>query len=384
MRPKVAWVGFIAVPVMVIVASVSTWPYVEVRVFRTKVGLTDVLRISPSQSATTLTSTGYVVPRVISHVGATITGRIVRVAVREGDVVHAGDLLVELDALDAERAVAAARSQRLVALARAAQARAELAEVHVQANRQRMLVAQGGAARAPLEDLEARAASLQAAVAAAEAEARSAASQVEVARSAATQVRIVAQIDGTVITKEPDVGDIAYPERELMQVADMRTLVVETDVPEARLGIVRIGGPCEIVLDAFPGRRFRGEAMEVGGRVDRARATVTVRVRFVEGADQVLSDMAARVSFLREALTDDQLRAASKLVVPREALVTRGGQRVVFVFEDGIARQRAVRLGARMEGGYELVDGLEPGARLVARPPATMADGQRIEERTER
>lgn len=383
-RRSRSWMGWVAVPVLLVATSSAAWPYLEARVFETKVRLTEVVRVSPTQSSTTLTSTGYVVPQVVSHVGAAVTGRIVRVPVREGDTVHTGDLLVELDPLDAERAVAAARSERMVTLARAATTRAELEEVRIQVHRQRRLVEQGSAARAALDDLEARARSLEAAVAAAEAEARSAASKVEVAISAAKQVRIVASTDGTVITEPPDVGGVAYPELELMQIADMRTLVVETDVPEARLGLVRIGGPCEIVLDAFPGRRFRGEAIEIGQRVDRARATVTVRVRFIDPTDAVLADMAARVSFLDEPLTDEQLRTASTVVLPSEAVVTRSGQQSVFVFEDGIARRRSVRLGARVGGGYELLDGPAPGTRLVANPPATMADGQRIEERTER
>lgn len=364
-------------------AAYLAWPHLEARVFKTKVRLTEVARVSPSQASTTLSSTGYVVPRVVSRIGSPIIGRIVRVPVREGDRVRVGDLLAELDPDDAERAVAAARSRLLAAQARAATAQAQLVEVQQQAARQRTLFERGVAARSTVEDLDARAVALEAQANASSAEARAARSEVEVARASAERTRIVAQIDGTVITEAPNVGDMAWPERELMQVADMSSLVVETDVPETRLSLVRIGGPCEIVLDAFPGRRFRGEALEIGRRVDRARATVTVRVRFTDPTDDVLADMAARVSFLSEALTDEQLRATSRVVVPAEAVTSRGGDRVVFVFDEGVARMQRVRLGARSDDGFLLIEGPEPGTKLVARPPATMADGQRIEERTD-
>ena len=49
-------------------------------------------------------------------------------------------------------------------------------------------------------------------------------------------------------------------------------------MPEGRLHLVKLGGPCEIVLDAFPAVRFRGEAMEIVPKVNRAKATVTVKV----------------------------------------------------------------------------------------------------------
>ncbi len=383
-RRSFAWLFWLVGLGGVVAGAYYAWPYLEARAFKAEVQLTEVARISPSQASTTLTSTGYVVPRVLSRVGVTVNARITKVLVQEGSVVRAGDLLAELDALDAERAVAAAQSNALAAQARGATTRAELAEVELQINRQRQLVEAGGTARATLEDLEARAVSLRAAVEASTAEARAARSQVEVARAQLAQLRIVAPIDGTVITEPAEVGDVMGLERgELLQLADLSTLVVETDVPEARLGMIRIGGPCEIALDAFPGRRFRGETLEIGRRVDRARATVTVRVKFLEGADQVLPDMAARVSFLTEQLTDEQMNATARIVVPASAVTARGGEQVVFVADDGVARMRRVRLGPESGDGYELVEGPAPGTRLVASPPDTMVDGQGIQERNE-
>jgi HlyD family secretion protein len=382
-RRSMAWLMWLGILAALAGGVYAAWPYMEARVFKTKVSLTEVVRVSPSQGQTVLTSTGYVVPQVVSHIGATTTGRVLRVAVREGQAVHVDDLLVELDALDADRAIAAAQAKVLAATARAATARAELAEITVQATRQRRLVELGAAPGATLEDLEARIGSLEAAASAANAEARAARSEVEVARAAANRLRIVSPINGTVITEPPDPGDVVHPERELLQIADLSTLLVETDVPESRLGTVRIGAPCEVVLDAFPGRRFRGETAEIGRRIDRARATVEVRVRLTDATEDVLPEMAARVSFLTSALTEAQMQASTRIVVPSDAVVTRNGQKVVFALEDGVARMHRVRLGERTQDGFVLEEGPDPGTRLVARPAATMADGQRIEERTD-
>ena len=75
---------------------------------------------------------------------------------------------------------------------------------------------------------------------------------------------------------------------------------------------MKIGGPCEIVLDAYPTKRFRGKAHEITPRVNRTKATVTVKVAFVDDREGVMPDMAARVSFLSEELDKAELKAPPK------------------------------------------------------------------------
>src|SRR5258706_15637224 len=91
-----------------------------------------------------------------------------------------------------------------------------------------------------------------------------------------------------------------FTEKPVVELADFDSFLVETDVPESRLAKVRIGSPCEIVLDAYPARRFRGEVAEIGTRVNRAKATVMIKSKFIDPPDVALPDMAARVNVLRE------------------------------------------------------------------------------------
>ncbi|MFX6190242.1 efflux RND transporter periplasmic adaptor subunit, partial [Acinetobacter baumannii] len=65
-----------------------------------------------------------------------------------------------------------------------------------------------------------------------------------------------------------------------------------------------VGQPCEIVLDAFPDRRFRGEVSTVVPTVNRASATVTTKVRILDADATILPDMSARVSFLSRAVAE--------------------------------------------------------------------------------
>lgn len=362
-------------------------PLVQARLLKTEVSLTEVSVHSPSQASVELTSSGYVEPQLITRVAPKIPGRVAAVAVREGDRVTKGALLLELEHADREAGVEAARMRAMAAHARVATATANLAETRLQAKRQRALAEQGVAPAATADDLEARAASLQEAVRAAEAEVKASEAEVATLRVDLQYMRVLAPIDGTIISKPPEVGelvgtDIGGGRDKVIELADFSTLMVETDIPEGRLHMVKLGSPAEITLDAFPGRRYRGEAVEISSRVNRAKATVQVKVKFVDEAKDVLPDMSARVSFLTQAIDPASLQQKAKTVVPASAVVDRGGAKVVFVLDGEAVRMRNVTLGERIGSGFELLDGPEVGARLVVEPPADLTDGQQVKEKS--
>ena len=123
------------------------YPAIEARIFKTEVTLTEVSMVSPAQASVTVTSTGYVVPQTISKVGAKVAGRVAKVHVQEGSVVKAGQVLVELDAVNERSSVAAAGTRAMAAQARVDTARANLAGVEQQVERNRALVDRGAARR---------------------------------------------------------------------------------------------------------------------------------------------------------------------------------------------------------------------------------------------
>jgi multidrug efflux pump subunit AcrA (membrane-fusion protein) len=136
------------------------------------------------------------------------------------------------------------------------------------------------------------------------------------------------------------------------------------------------------VLDAYPARRWRGEVVEVSPQLNRAKATATVKVRFLDRDDTVLPEMAARVSLLQSALDVEKLKEAPKKVVPAAAVTERGGAKVVFLLEGDRVRMIPVTLGPAFGGGFELSGGPEAGAKVVRDPAPTLADGQTIKERS--
>jgi RND family efflux transporter MFP subunit len=395
------WVVSLTLLAALGVGVVVARPHLEAHVFKTEVQVTEVATVSPAQASAELTASGYVQADVASRIAPKVPGRVVAVHVTQGQKVEAGQLLIELDPADDQAAIKAAQSQVAAAWAQAQSARAQasvteaqLAEAKQQAARERRLASEGLSGTAVAEDLEARVASLQQSVDAAKAQAKAAdanagafRAQVNVLQTGLQNLQLLSPISGTIINKPPQVGEYVGPQPPGVtvdmggiRVADFRTLLVETDIPEGRLSIVKPGGPAEIVLDAYPSKRLRGKVKEITPQVDRAKATVIVKVAFDDDTTGVLPDMSARVSFLARELNAEELKVPPKTIIPAGAVTERGGAKVTFVLEEGKVRMVPLELGPAFGSGFEVVRGPSSGARVVKDPPTTLADGQGVKE----
>ena len=364
-------------------------PYLEAKIFKPEVEVTEIAVISPAQASVELTSTGYIVAQVTSKVAPKVMGKVSKSNVREGMVVKEGDILFEIDPADQRASIASASSQTAVARARAQTARANLNEARQQLERAEALARDGIGPKSAADDLKGRIASLEEMVKAADAEARAQGAVVGALNVTLESFTLRAPIGGTVVNKPPEIGEFVGPQPAGIaadmggvEIADFSSMMVETDVPEQRLSQVKIGGPAEIVLDAYPSKRYRGKAMEVTPRVNRTKATVTVKVAFVDDREGVLPDMAARVSFLSSELDKAELKAPPKTIIPGEAVTTRNGAKVAFVLEDGRLRLVPIELGPSFGSGFELKRGPPPGTRLVKTPAETLVDGQSVKEKS--
>ena len=385
---------YIGVTALVGGAGAAIWlfglPYLESKVFKQEIAVTEVSQVSAAQASIDLTTTGYVMPQRISQVAAKAYGKVAKVFIRQGQKVKKDDVLLELDAIDQEASIAAARARAAAARARVATAKASVVEIERQAQRAKSLAESGVGPKAAAEDLETRAASLKEQVGAAQAEVNAAQAEVAALQVGLKNLVVRAPIDGTVISKPPEVGENLglipggfTSQSGTIEIADLTTLAVETDVPEARLHLVQIGRHAEIVLDAFPDRRYRGKAIEIVPKVNRSKATATVKVAFVDANEGVLPDMSARVSFLTKELDRQAMKAPPKLVVPASALADRGGAKVVFVIDGERVRMTPVTLAGPNGSGFELKSGPSPGTKVVRDPPADLGDGQLVKQKSD-
>ncbi|MCG3202005.1 MAG: Multidrug resistance protein MdtA [Gammaproteobacteria bacterium] len=194
---------------------------------------------------------------------------------------------------------------------------------------------------------------------------------------------IRAPFDGVILSKQADIGDVVAPfaattssKGAVVTMADLGTLQVETDIAESNLVGVTVGQPCEIELDALPDVRLRGEVHMIVPTVDRTKATVLAKVRFIDTDRRILPDMSARVAFLSRAI--DPTEQKPLVVVPSAALRSDGARSVVFRLDGEHAREIAVGAGEKVVDTVVVDGGLKAGEKVVLNPPADLRDGARV------
>ncbi len=164
----------------------------------------------------------------------------------------------------------------------------------------------------------------------------------------------------------------------MVTLADMSSLEVEADVSESNLDRVRVGRPCEIILDAYPTVRYPGSVKKIVPTADRARATVLTRVAFDQLDERVLPEMSARVSFFVDSSDLRQSSGSSMVTVPKDAVTTRGADKVVFAINGEVVNMTTVQTGKEIGSQIEITSGLQPGQKIVLSPPGKLETGQKI------
>lgn len=336
----------------------------------------------PYQAFTQLNAAGYVVAQRKAAVASKATGRLEWLGVVEGSAVKAGEIIARLEAKDVRAQAEQAAANVVAAKGQLTQAEAELIDAKVAYERAQDLAAKHFIAQSALDAAQARFHKAKAGVAAGGGALAQARAAEKAAGVAVEQTEIKAPFDGVVLTKSANVGDVITPfssaidtKGAVVTMADMATLEVEADVSESSLAKIKIGQPCEIQLDAFPDERLRGTVSRMVPTVDRSKATVLVKVKFVDHDPRVLPEMAAKVAFLSQEVSPEQRRPA--VVVHKDALAQRDGRTVVFLVNDGKVKQQEVQAGERIND-LVAVPGLKVGDKIVARPPERLSDGDRV------
>jgi RND family efflux transporter MFP subunit len=321
-------------------------------------------------------ATGYVESRQQAKIGARATGRVQDLYVEEGTFVKEGFVLAILEHADLEAALAAAKATLRQTQAQAAEHEVEVARTKKRFEREERLNKAAASTPTTYDDAKfaydsaiARRESLAAAVELAQA-------RVQEAEQMTENMRIRAPFDGTIISKDAELGESILPggmgeasgRGSVATIADLAHLEVECDVKEDYIGRVAFDQECEVAVDAVPGRKYTGKVRKVIPMGDRARATIKVKVEITDADEQLFPEMSATVYFLpdEEAAVEVPER---RVYCPEDALVENAeGEHVWTVDAEGRLRKVAVKVGTRDAGRAEILEGLSGGERVVLRP----------------
>lgn len=347
-----------------------------------KIETTTVSLFFPTQSFTLLNSSGYVVAQRKAAVASKTTGRLEWIGVEEGSRVASGQVVARLENRDLDAVVRQAEAGLQNAKAAMEQARAEYGDAGQSFARLKELFKAGIVSQAEYDSAETRFKRAGAAVTGAAAVIASAEASLHGANINLGYSLIRAPFDAVVLTKNADVGDIITPlgaaanaKAAVVTIADLASLQVEVDVSESNLAQVRLGQPCEITLDALPGSRFRGAVHMIVPTADRSKASVMIKIRFLERDPRIFPEMSAKVAFLEhEAQAGD---TTARVVLNPAAVITRSGRSGVYMVVGDTVRFTPVTPGARL-GDLLEVKGVKSGDKVALKPLDSLKDGIRI------
>ena len=336
-----------------------------------EVKLTTAALQSQSQSDAILTASGYVVAQRKAAVASKGTGRLVYLGVVEGDKVKKDEVIARLEDSDIQAQLAESKANLQLN-------EAQLMEAKNNYERQKALLKTGGISETDYEVAETNYKKVLASIELAKA-------QVQASNVALENTVIRAPFDGTVLTKNADVGEIVAPlaagansKAAVVTIADMSSLQVEADVSESNIQKVTNDQACEITLDAYPDRHYAGYVAKIVPTADRTKATVMVKVGFKHYDNRVLPEMSAKVLFLNKEKEQNKSNEKSMLVLPQSAVVTKNENRFVFKVKDNKAYEVPVTTGKTFSDYVEITGGLQNGDQVIDNVTEKIKNGTEI------
>ncbi len=301
---------------------------------------------------------GYVEAPYVSMLAGETAGLVVALEAREGDRVTQGQPLVRLRTTALELRLKAAQARL-----KEAQARKNLAEKRLERSRQ--LIEENTISQQVMDEAQYEFAAWQWNIESLRAEI--AGIRFDLERSV-----IHAPFNGVVVARHTEVGQWSGVGDEALEILSTETLEVHVDVPEKYFGDLAPGAAAAVAFDSLPGKEYAATIRAVVPRADPQARTFPVKLRLENPGAGIGAGMLARAAFpLR--------RAASGVLVPKDAVVQQGGNDLVYlVGEDSTAVAAPVTTTAAM-GVWSVVEGdIAPGARVITRGNERLRPGQPV------
>lgn len=361
-----------------------------------------------------VTASGIIQPKRKVDISADVSGRVVRLAVTEGQTVSGGDFLLRIDPTAFEAAVR--RSEALVAQARAqeAQARANLIQATSAAKRAEQLAS--GDRLISDQDLEQARTAEQVAEAQYEAArygVSQAAASLNEAQEALRKTTILAPMAGRVTRLNIEEGETAVvgtmnnPGSLLLTVADLGAMEASVKVDETDVPHISHGDSAVVRIDAFPTRTFAGRVTQIANSAIQGQGTVAsvqaqnqsvdfeVVITLDSPPPELRPDLSATAEIITETRSNvlavpiiavtvrdpdgKKFQASEADLAPRgpagpDAAERAAEQEGVFVLHEGTAKWVPVTIGIAGDRYFEVTEGLNGGETVIAGPYATVRE----------
>ena len=320
-----------------------------------------------------LTLTGALKPKELVDVNPKSQGRLESIHFEVGDRVNHGDLIAELEDDELQQRVRRAEAAIAVNSASVAQRQAELSNVRANLDRSEQLFSEGLLSPQEHEQQKTSLAMVEAQVQLANAQKQQAEAELRELKIQLDQTKIYAPLTGDVSIRFVDQGALVNPNTPIIQVVNLRTMVIQGNVPERDVGKLKIGNVADVSVDAIPDEVYRGRVARIAPVLDPATRSALIEIDIVNSARTLKAEMFARIQ-----LDLGTMREAT--LIPRDGLVYRGQQPGVYLVEDDADRPvfRPIETGMTLDNSVEVLANLNIGDTIVGRGATMLRDGDRI------
>lgn len=302
--------------------------------------------VAQIERPSTIRASGAVEARTTSDLGFQVSGKVLQVPVREGDMVRAGQLLAAVDPLDYQLSL----EQATISRQRAADEYARMQALHDR----------GSLAPNDYERFRSTAATSE--------------TQERAAAKRLSDTRLVAPFAGLVARRAIDPGETAAPGVPVLTIVDVDPVTVKVGVPEAEIGAVHLGATAEVALPALGGRLFTGHVRLIGVAADPASRTYTVEITVANPDRVLLPGMVAEASIRGQTME----RA---ITIPGEAIVRDAdGATLAYVYfpEQKRVYARRVTVSSVLDREVVVSEGLTAGEMVVIGGQHQVREGELV------
>ncbi|WP_457600867.1 efflux RND transporter periplasmic adaptor subunit [Hydrogenivirga sp.] len=310
---------------------------------------------------------GTVVPSDRAEVSTRTMGYVSHIAVKEGDFVKKGQLLLRIDPRDTKAQVEAARQRVIQAEKNYSAALAQYEATRKTYERFKKLLESNAVTQHEFDMVEAKFKAAKAQVEAARSGIELAKQNLRAVSTNLSYAEVRAPFNGYVVSKLVDLGDIAKPGYPLL-VLEKPPYKVEVSLPERFYGKVKEGDLLKVRIESL-GKTTTARVVELEPSVNPVNRTFKVKA--------VLSDRSVRGGFFAKVYIQEPIRKT--VLIPEVAVYRRWDFTGVWVVKpDNTLELRFVRLGRRVDGKVEVLSGLEGNERVVVEGLEKACDGCRV------
>ncbi len=328
-------------------------------------------------------------------VSTEVEGQVIEMRVDLGSVVRRGDVLARLESRDFELRLAEAEAAMQQVRARLGltpdrdridpeetaivrQARAAYEDARLRFQRIRQLHGRGVVSQQELDQADANLRIAEARYESAREEVRSLLAQLEQVRARVATARrdlektvVRAPISGAVAARHASLGEFLRRNDRLVTLVKIDPLRLRADIPERYAGKIALGRRLTFTVDAVPEKTFQGVIVRISPSARSETRSLTIEAECRNPSGALRPGYFARAQVVVEP-------GARAVVIPPRAIISSAGVTKVFVLDGDRARERVIKVGARVNADIEVIEGLRPGERVIVSNVNRLSEGARV------